>query len=182
MRIITSPTVQLGLHPLYPLLGRTHGERQFVGIHRRQPPGIPELPLLTCWLPWPCGRLSRPPRWVATPTTTTEPPPHPTALSRQRTRPPSDWPSDRKGDHGWFPRSLRHRSVREAPSSTPTASPRLRRRPSTWPPHRFPKPASELTPARRRRSRAARRPISTRLEPVSPITELQPLVHSRYTF
>jgi len=28
------------------------------------------------------------------------------------------------------------RSTREMPSSTPTASPRLRRRPSTWPPHR----------------------------------------------
>ena len=31
----------------------------------------------THWTPSPCGRLSRPPRWVATPTTTTGPPPRP---------------------------------------------------------------------------------------------------------
>src|SRR3954447_11975443 len=35
--------------------------------------------------------------------------------------------------------------MREAPAFTPTASPRLRRRPSPWPPHRTSKPASELT-------------------------------------
>jgi len=29
------------------------------------------------WTPSPCGRLSRPPRWVVTPTTTTSPPPRP---------------------------------------------------------------------------------------------------------
>jgi hypothetical protein len=29
------------------------------------------------WTPSPCGRLSRPPRWVVTPTTTTGPPPRP---------------------------------------------------------------------------------------------------------
>ena len=38
-----------------------------------------------------------------------------------------------------------HRSVRSASSSTPAASPRLRRRPSAWPPHRLLEPASELT-------------------------------------
>jgi putative transposase len=37
---------------------------------------------------------------------------------------------------GRFPRSPSNRSAREAPSSTPAASPRLRRRPSPWPPHR----------------------------------------------
>jgi hypothetical protein len=31
----------------------------------------------THWTPSPCGRLSRPPRWVVTPTTTTGPPPRP---------------------------------------------------------------------------------------------------------
>ena len=42
------------------------------------------------------------------------------------------------------PRSPRNRSMREAPALTPTASPRLRRSSSTWPPHRTDKPASEL--------------------------------------
>lgn len=50
----------------------------------------------------------------------------------------------REGDRGWFPRSPRNRSMREAPALTPTASPRLRRSPSAWPPHRTGKPASEL--------------------------------------
>src|SRR5262249_8591976 len=51
------------------------------------------------------------------------------------------------GDRGWFPRSPHHRSTRSALSYTPTASPRLRRRPSPWPPHRLLHTASELTPA-----------------------------------
>ena len=38
-----------------------------------------------------------------------------------------------------------YRSVRSAPSYTPAASPRLRRRLSAWPPHRLLEPASELT-------------------------------------
>src|SRR6185437_2524050 len=37
--------------------------------------------------------------------------------------------------------------MREAPAFTPTASPRLRRSTSTWPPHRIDKPASELVRA-----------------------------------
>jgi hypothetical protein len=69
-----------------------------------------------------------------------------------------------EGDHGWFPRSPRTRSAREVPSSTPTASPRLRRRPSPWPPHRNRKPASELIPTTGQGPRAAHRPISTRFE------------------
>jgi hypothetical protein len=52
----------------------------------------------------------------------------------------------REGDRGWFPRSPRNRSMREAPALTPTASPRLRRSSSTWPPHRTDNPASELIP------------------------------------
>lgn len=44
------------------------------------------------------------------------------------------------------PTFTHHRSVSGAPSSTPAASPRLCRRPSAWPPHRCPKPASELAP------------------------------------
>ena len=48
------------------------------------------------------------------------------------------------GRPGTVPTFTMHRSIGEAPSSTPAASPRLRRRPSPWPPHRQPKPASEL--------------------------------------
>src|SRR3954465_14584313 len=76
MRIITGPTVQFGLDLQYPALRPEQGQRQFVGVHRR-PPGLPLPPLRTCWPPWPCGRLSRPPRRVVTPATTTGPPPHP---------------------------------------------------------------------------------------------------------
>ncbi len=70
---------------------------------------------------------------------------------------------------GWFPRSPSNRSASEAPSSTPAASPRLRRRPSPWPPHRWNYTASELTTGHNpvRTSRAAHRPISTRLDPTS---------------
>src|ERR1700712_1819346 len=58
------------------------------------------------------------------------------------------------------------RSTREMPSFVPAASPRLRRRPSPWPPHRRNFPASELTAHPSQRSRTAPRPTSTRLEPV----------------
>jgi hypothetical protein len=54
------------------------------------------------------------------------------------------WLPGGEGDRGWFPRSPWNRSMREAPALTPTASPRLRRSSSPWPPHRTNKPASEL--------------------------------------
>ena len=59
----------------------------------------------------------------------------------------------------------RNRSTGLASSFAPAASPRLRRRPSPWPPHRHAKPATESAthtgwPC------AAPRPISTRFEPV----------------
>jgi hypothetical protein len=73
----------------------------------------------------------------------------------------------RKGDRGWFPRSPCDRSISEAPSYTPAASPRLRRRPSPWPPHRYRKAASELTAPIRVRPRTAHRPISARFEPAN---------------
>ncbi len=52
-----------------------------------------------------------------------------------------------------------------ASSSAPAASPRLRRRPSPWPPHRHRKPATKSTTLKR--SCAAPRPISARFEPVT---------------
>ena len=50
---------------------------------------------------------------------------------------PPDWMPAGEGHRRWFPRSPCDRSVREVPSSTPAASPRLRRRHSTWPPYRW---------------------------------------------
>ncbi len=58
-----------------------------------------------------------------------------------------------------------NRSISLASSFAPAASPRLRRRPSPWPPHRHAKPASESS-VHRGRSRTAPRPLSTRFEPV----------------
>jgi hypothetical protein len=56
--------------------------------------------------------------------------------------------------------------MREAPALTPTASPRLRRSSSTWPPHRTTRLRSRPAPHQRYRPRAAHRPLSVRFEPV----------------
>ena len=125
--------------------------------------------LLTCWPPSPCGRLSRPPRRVVTPATTTGPPPHPTAFNRQRTCPPLNWLSNRRatadGSHvhhvidrsGRRPALLRqHRHAyaadlrRGLPTDTAT---RLR----SWDPRLL---ESDVP-------RTAHRPISTRFDPAS---------------
>jgi hypothetical protein len=58
-----------------------------------------------------------------------------------------------------------NRSISPAPSYAPAASPRLRRRPSPWPPHRHAKSASKSTHPTGR-SCTAPRPLSTRFEPV----------------
>ncbi len=50
-------------------------------------------------------------------------------------RPPARRPVS-EGPPGRFPRSLHDRLTREVPSYAPAASPRLRRRPSSWPPDR----------------------------------------------
>jgi hypothetical protein len=72
-----------------------------------------------------------------------------------------------EGDRRRFPRSPRNRSMREVPAFTPAASPRLRRRPSTWPPHRIPETGFgvERRRAHRHCLRAAHRPVSVRCEP-----------------
>jgi hypothetical protein len=151
--------VQLGLDLPYPSLGAQQHQLRIVGIHQR-PPGIPVSSLPTCWSPSPCARLSRA-------RTTTGPPPRPTATGRQRTCPPAGPAARRGGRPGTVPTFTWNRSMREAPASTPTASPRLRRRPSAWPPHRTHKPASELIHLvlTRRGSCAAHRPLSVRFEP-----------------
>ena len=58
----------------------------------------------------------------------------PGAVSRRRACPYAAPDGRGQGDTGRFPRSSSSRSTGEAPSSTPAASPRLRRRPSPWPP------------------------------------------------
>ena len=45
---------------------------------------------------------------------------------------------------GWFPRSLPNRSTGSASSYAPATSPRLRRRPSPWPPDRRHQPTKEF--------------------------------------
>src|SRR3954451_11072092 len=69
MRIITGPTVQLGLDLPYPSLRPKQRELRFVGVHRRLSRHSSLLPA-TCWSPSPCARLSRA-------RTTTGPPPDP---------------------------------------------------------------------------------------------------------
>jgi hypothetical protein len=87
------------------------------------------------------------------------------AVSRQRTCPPSGWKPD-AGRPRMVPTFTRDRSMREAPAFTPTASPRLRRRLSPWPPHRADATGFGVgRPAETRQPRAAHRPISVRFEP-----------------
>ncbi len=126
---------------------------------------------MSCWPPSPCNRLSRSPRRARhrprllrglRPTLMRFLDPERRVFSLD----PAGCPGRMNGPAGWFPRSPDHRLVREAPSSTPAASPRLRRRPSPWPPHRRRETASESIPPSVR-SCTANRPISTRLEPAS---------------
>ena len=137
---------------------------RIVGIHQRTP-GIPALPLPTCWPPSPCDRLSRPPRRVVTPATTTGPPPHPAPSTDDASIPPARMDSRQQERPGMVPVFTANRSISLAPSFAPAASPRLRRRLSPWPPHRHAEPATELT-IHHSWPRTAPRPISTRLEPV----------------
>ena len=148
MRIIASPTVQLGLDLQYPSARLTYGVLEFVGIHRR--PLLLTFQNFHCCLAGPLRPAaasrglhdgSSRPRLLRDLRPTHSAPRPDTGLP-----PEPDWPSGPDGrSAGWFPRSPNDRSVREAPSSTPAASPRLRRRPSTRPPHRHPKTASEST-------------------------------------
>ena len=98
---------------------------------------LPVSSLRTRCRPSPGGRLSRP-------RTTTTAPPHPWPLGRRRANPPATWLARRRDGQGWFPRSLLHRSTGEVPNFAPAASPRLRRRPSSWPPGRRLHPAQEF--------------------------------------
>src|ERR671933_3050868 len=52
---------------------RLSGGRAVAQVGTRHLASLPAL-LPSAWCPSPCGRLSRPPRWAVTPTTTTAPP------------------------------------------------------------------------------------------------------------
>ncbi len=80
--------------------------------------------------------------------------------------PPTQMASGPQERSGMVPVFTENRSIGLAPSSAPAASPRLRRRPSPWPPRRHRIPATEST-AQHARSCATSRPISTRFESVT---------------
>src|SRR5215218_2667623 len=122
------PSVQLGLDPQYPRLRLLRRRPRRADIHRR-PPGMPAPALRTGCRPWPCSRLSRP-------RTTTAAPSHPRVISRRRTCPPPARLAGGEGNPGAVPTFTTHRSTGAVPSCSPAASPRLRRRPSPWPPGR----------------------------------------------
>ena len=116
------------------------------------------FPLRTCWPPSPCAGLSPAP-------TTTGPPPHPAPSTDDASIPPFRVDPKRRERRGTVPVFTVSRSISPAPSFAPAASPRLRRRPSPWPPHRHAKSASESTHPTGR-SCTTPRPLSTRFEPV----------------
>jgi hypothetical protein len=75
--------------------------------------------------------------------------------------------SGQEGDHRRFPRSLSSGRRGRRPALPRQHRQRLRRRPSPWPPHRRRITGFGVDPTIRRESRAALRPISTRLEPAT---------------
>jgi hypothetical protein len=142
------PTVKLGLHLRYPptrtpprLIGRVGVHAGGVTIRWRgfrhyslQLLLVSEASRNHC-RPSPCGRLSRTPRQVVTPATTTAAPPHPWPVGRRCAQPDARrWPRRHRADQGRFPCSLVDRSTEEASDSTPATSPWLPRSTSPRPP------------------------------------------------
>ena len=106
--------VQLRLHTPVP------AARPHRGWGHRSPvltSGLLPLPKCPCTLGWvasPCGRYSRP-------RTTTDPPSHPRAISRQQACPFAALDGRRRGGiTGWFPRSPSNRSTRQHRRPTPS--------------------------------------------------------------
>jgi hypothetical protein len=92
--IAPRPSMQLRLHPEYPLLGLIEVGPRCAGVHQRPPRSA--CSLRTRWTPSPCGRLSRPP-------TTAGPPPHPDGMGRRRAVPPVDRQPTGEGTFGMVP-------------------------------------------------------------------------------
>jgi hypothetical protein len=135
---VSRPLVQFDLDSQYPDLRLIKRGPRCVGIHRR-PPGV-SIPLLrSCWIPSPCSRLSRP-------RTTTDPPPRFGVISRRWTCPPSCGKHEGKGDAETVPTFTAFRLTGSVSSSSAAASPRLRRRLSSWPRSRHQDPTFELCP------------------------------------
>jgi len=188
MRIIARPTVQLGLDLQYPGPCLVEHMVQFVGIHQRSLLTFHSRPLLTCWPPSPCDRLSRSPWRVVTPATTTRPLPH--AESHQSTtdlsataglaaRPGRKPPGgshvhhaiDRSVRRPALPRQHRHGYAADLHHGLPTDRTKRLRSPAT---------ASDC--AEDGLWCTAHRPTSARLEHGFAITGRQTPVHSRCTF
>ena len=161
--VVVGPTVQLGLNLPYSSLRPKQRELRFVGIHRRQPPGISASSLPTCWPPSPCARLSRA-------RTTTGPPPHPAAIGRQRTCPPAGLAARWGGRPGMVPtftmESIDEGGARLDPDSIATPTPQFFAVAS--PPDRqtgYGVDPPRRADTQRRGSCAAHRPLSVRFEP-----------------
>ena len=128
VRAVGRPLVQLGLDPQYPGLGFFKRRPWCVGVHRR-PPGIASSVAADSLGPFAM--------WTAFPSSDYY---GPSAPSRGH-QPTADLPATDLAARGvGRPRDGSH--VHHAPfdgsasSSSPAASPRLRRRPSPWPPGR----------------------------------------------
>ena len=106
------------------------GRLQLVGIHRRDS-WLPTSARSTLLAPFPmCAGSPRPPGGR-----TPRPPPHPRPSAGDAPALPARWipagPGDRSGSH------VHRVSIDEVGAQlSPAASPRLRRSPSAWPPHR----------------------------------------------
>jgi hypothetical protein len=131
------------------------------GTDDRRPPDCPATALLARWVPSPCDRLSRP-------RTTTDPPPRPGAISRQRACPPPPTMGVGEGGTGTVPTFTTSRSTGLAPSSSPcsiaTSTPQtflVASPPTALDRLRSPRPPTSRTAC------AALRPRSTSLEPAS---------------
>jgi hypothetical protein len=169
------PLVQPGLHPSYPSLRPERVGPRLTGIHQRLRP----LQYLACVNPLdPFAMCTGFPRLgllrVLRPTPRPSADNAPTRFTRPG-RPRAD------GNPGVVPTFTMNRSSGEVASYAPAVSPRLRRRPSPWPPDRRPETSPGVPhPAMRGRVRTAIQPLSTGFElagNLRGVTALVPLVH-----
>ena len=116
--------------------------------------------------PSPCDRLSRP-------RSTTAAPPRPGPFSGRCAYPRTAEPDARRREPGRGGSRVHCRSLDEGGARLcPAASPRLRRRPSPWPPRLGKKTQPGSSPPRQNGRDDRARPRSARFEPVSPIKDV----------